>query len=102
MRELKISTKVSEFMIDTGTAYPMAQRQFLEEAVESLRQQGIIFPCMTEWSSPVVIVPKKDGRLRLCVDRRDHYPLPHIDDILYSFKDSTVFSIIDLCIRKRS
>jgi len=54
--------------------------------------------------SPVVIIPKKDGSKRFCVDFRkvnkiteqDSFPIPRNDDILDRLRQSKIFSAIDL------
>ena len=67
------------------------QREALHEEVAKLLEAGFIYPVKeSEWVSPVVITPKKNGKLRVCVDykplnaatKRDHYPLPFQDEIL--------------------
>ena len=65
---------------------------------------GIVRPSTSPWSSPVVIVPKKEGTLRFCVDYRklnnvtvkNSYPLPHVDDIFASLGKAKFLSSFDL------
>jgi len=66
--------------------------------------EGIIRPIESEYASPIVLVKKKSGDLRLCVDYRklnktmvkDNYPLPLIDDLLETLVNKTIFSKLDL------
>ena len=72
--------------------------------LNDLLDRGIITPSMSPWASPVVVVRKKSGELRLCVDyravnaisRRDSFPLPRIDEALDALHGSTFFSSLDL------
>ena len=61
-------------------------------------------PSVSPWASPVVLVPKKDGSLRFCVDYRrlnaltknDVYPLPRVVDIVDKLGDTKYFTTLDL------
>ena len=69
---------------------PFAARQEVARQLESMQKEGVIQPSKSPWSSPVVLVQKKDGTHRFCVDYRglnsitkmDTFPLPCIDDLL--------------------
>ena len=58
----------------------------------------------TSWVSPVLVVPKQNGDIRLCVDMRqankaivrEQHPIPTVDEILYKINGSEVFSKLDL------
>ena len=58
----------------------------------------------TEYVSPLVVVPKADGEVRICVDmrransaiERERHPIPTIEEVLYDLNGSTVFSKLDL------
>ncbi len=83
---------------------PVARRQKVSEMIDAMEKQGVIQPTVCPWASPVVLVPKKDGSLRFCVDyrrlnsvtRKDVYPLPQIDDILDALGEAKYFSTLDL------
>ena len=76
----------------------------VERQVADLVQRGMVEPADGAWSSPVVLVRKKDQSWRLCVDyrwlnaatRKDAYPLPRIDDSLDALAGSMYFSTLDL------
>ena len=67
---------------------------------------GIIQPVEgpASWVNPVVIVPKNNGEIRLCVDMRQanqaimrrRYPIPTVDEVLHTMNGSKVFSKLDL------
>lgn len=64
-------------------------------------QLGAIEPSFSEWSSPVILVPKKDGGLRFCLDLRkvntqakfDPYPMPRVEDL----GKAKFLTTLDLC-----
>ncbi|CAF1231754.1 unnamed protein product [Adineta ricciae] len=76
----------------------------INEQVTEMLDSHIIRPSTSPWSSPVVIIKKKDGSPRFCVDyrrlnlitERDVYPLPRIDDILDKLAGSRYFTTFDL------
>ncbi|CAF4979735.1 unnamed protein product, partial [Rotaria socialis] len=77
--------------------------ELLNTETQKLLKQGIIEPSISPWSSPVVLVKKKDGTHRFCVyftklnaiTIRDHFPLPRIDDIFDQLSDSHFFTTLD-------
>lgn len=107
------TTHAIQHHIDTGSSRPIsspphrtsaAENDLISDLVDDMLAQGIIRPSHSPWSSPVVLVRKKDGTPRFCVDyrklnaatTRDVYPLPRIDDTLHSLGSSRVFSTLDL------
>ena len=69
-----------------------------------MKKGYIIFLSMSPWGAPVLLLKKKDGTLRLCIDFRqlnkeninNKYPLLRIDDLFDKFMDAKIFSNIDL------
>ncbi|KAL1260068.1 hypothetical protein QQF64_007895 [Cirrhinus molitorella] len=69
-----------------------------------MKELGVIVPSTSEWSSPMVIVPKKDGSLLVCIDFRklntskfDAYPMPRVDDLLEKIGRAQYITTLDLC-----
>ena len=106
-------TQLVQHEIDTGDARPIKQRPYrvsnshrveIDRHISNMLDQNIIQVSASPWSSPVVLVKKKDGTTRFCVDyrklnavtRKDSYPLPRIDDALDSLSGSRFFSTLDL------
>lgn len=82
---------------------PFALRPQISKLVDEMLEGGIIQESSSPWASPVVMVKKKDGNLRFCVDyrrlnavtRRDVFPLPRIDDLLDQLAGKAVFLTLD-------
>ena len=106
-------TSLTEMTIDTGDSLPqrvpahrmpLAVRREVAKQLRDMQRAGVIQPSTSPWSCPVVMVKKKDGTQRFCVDYRalnavtkaDTYPLPRIDDLLDQLGDSRYFSTLDL------
>ena len=106
-------TDFVEHHIDTGSAkpvrqplrrFPPAHVQAISDHVDNMLSQGIIEPASSPWASNVVLVRKKDGTFRCCIDyrqlnnvtRKDAYPLQHIDSCLDAMAEAKWFSTIDL------
>ena len=76
----------------------------VEEEVEKMLAGEVIEPSQGPWASPVVLVKKKDGTTRFCVDYRrlnavtikDAYPLPQVEDCLDTMAGAQWFSSMDL------
>jgi hypothetical protein len=98
--------------IDTGTNRPIhtapyrkssKEQEILSVETQKLLEKDIIEHSTSPWSSPVVLVKKKDGTTRFCVDYRrlnqittkDAFPLPRIDDIYDQLTKATYFTKFD-------
>lgn len=79
------------------------EKEVIRNEVKKMLEQGAIRPSSSPWSSPIVLVKKKDGSVRFCIDYRkvnditikDVFPLPRTTDLLESFHGAKIFSTLD-------
>ena len=106
-------THLVEHTIDTANATPVKQRPRRtplafageeENVIKDLEEKGIIRQSSSPWASPIVLVRKKNGKVRPCVDYRKlnsatikyAFPLPRIQDCLDAVSGAKYFSTFDL------
>ena len=82
----------------------LALKDIVMEDLRKLLDAGFIYPISdSEWVSPLVLVPKKNGTWRICVyyrelnkaTKKDHFPLPFIDQVLDGLAGKQFFSFLD-------
>lgn len=108
-----VITTAAQHVIDTGDSTPVGsapyqttpeRREFIQKEIGILLESGKITASTSPWASPVVLVKKKDGSMRFCIDyrklnavtKRDSYPMTRIDDALASMKGMVWFTSLDL------
>ena len=82
----------------------LAQQEEILSQVNELLEKGMIRPSSSPYCLPVLLVQKKDGTYRMCVDYhalnkttiKNRFPVPQIEDIFYKLKGSTYYTCIDL------
>ena len=106
-------THLAHHRIVTTTDTPIRQRAYrtspttkaeIQRQVDDLLERNIIEESHSPWSSPIVLVRKKDNTFRFCVDyrklnavtKRDSHPIPRQDDTLDALSSSSLFSVMDL------
>lgn len=105
-------TSLIKHSIDTGSATPIKQTQYIispyvqkdvHAEIDRLLSIGAIFPCSSPWNNPMICVRKPNGKVRLCLDARklnavtakDAYPQPQLQRILAQLSGTHVLSSID-------
>ena len=106
-------TGVLKHRIPTGEAKPIRQplrrvpyhmQKEMDEQIDNMLKKDVITPSKSPWASGIVLVKKKDGSKRFCVDYRrlnevtikDAYPLPRIDESLDQLAGSKWYSCLDM------
>jgi hypothetical protein len=84
--------------------YAPTQKDELEKQIADMLRRGVIQPSNSPYASPVILVKKKDGGWRMCVDYRylntltikNKFPMPVVDELLDELKGSKFFTKLDL------
>ncbi|GFU51463.1 hypothetical protein TNCV_81081 [Trichonephila clavipes] len=102
---MRIILKDEEPVCQPPRRLAFTERQEVNKQIEEwLNNKGIIHPSSSEYASPIVMVKKKDGSSRMCIDYRllnqklvkDKFPLPLIEDVLDTSQEEKVYSTLDL------
>jgi hypothetical protein len=102
--EHPIKTNDAEPVKQRPTREPLAYSDEEKKAIEDLLKKGVIRKSTSPWASPIVLVKKKSGALRLCIDYRrvnalvkqDGFPLPRVQECLDAVAGDSLFSSFDL------
>ena len=100
----KINMKSNQPTFTKQYPIPMSVEQGLEKEIEKMLANNLIQPSVSSWNSPIMVVLKKDGAIRIVQDLRKinldilscNFPLPRIDNIFQSLRNSKIFSTLDL------
>lgn len=109
IKQFEVKFNIKEGVIPVvrkAYSMPYALKPRVENKLKQMVEVGILKPVThCEWASPIVVVPKKDGDVRICSDFRltvnkalnvDQYPLPTPDDIFASLAGGSIFTVLDL------
>ena len=104
INRFKINTTVEQTIFLPAYRKSMKEREEIKYEISKMLEAKVIRPSNSAWSAPIILIPKKDGTKRMCVDYRklnsitvtENWPLPVIRDILDRLNGSNWFSTLDL------
>lgn len=106
-------TNAAEMNIEVNSKQPVVYRPYrlahkerenVREMVKEMLDAGIVRDSVSEYASPIILVRKKDGKMRMCVDYRmlnsitvkERYPMPNIEDEIARLSGQAYFITLDL------
>ena len=101
--DIKLLT--SEPIRSKGYPVPFKARDVMDSEIKEMIELGVIEKSVSPYSSPVVLVPKKDGSVRLCIDFRkldkatefDAEPMPNMEEVINRMSGHKFFTKMDCC-----
>ena len=103
--EHNIKLLTSDPIRSKGYPIPFKTRDVMESEIKEMLELDVIEPSVSPYSSPVVLVPKKDGSVRFCIDFRklnkvtefDAEPMPNMEEVINRMSGHRYFTKMDLC-----
>ncbi|GBN87132.1 Retrovirus-related Pol polyprotein from transposon 412 [Araneus ventricosus] len=101
---MRIILKDNETVCQSPRRLASTEREEVNKQIGEWLKEGIIRPSSSGYASPIVLVEKKDGTSRMCIDYRklnqklvkDKFPLPLIEDVSDTLQEAKVYSTLDL------
>ena len=103
--EIQVKPDAEPFSLGTARNIPLPLRDKVKQELDVMEAQGVISKVQqpTPWCAGMVVVKKKDGGVRICVDLKplnrcvlkEHHPLPKVNDILGQLTGATMFMKLD-------
>jgi len=102
---IELRSDCRPFAISTPRSVPYPLLGSVKEELDDMVAKGVIFPVSepTDWCSPMVVVPKANKRVRICVDytelnkgvRREVHPMAHVESSLAKLGTGSIFTVLD-------
>ncbi|XP_055542572.1 uncharacterized protein LOC129728180 [Wyeomyia smithii] len=104
VNELRINLTDNEIVCEYPRRLAGLEKEVVKKQIDEWLDEGIIQPSTSEYASPIVVVPKKDGTRRVCVDYRqinkkvvrDKFPTPNVEEQIDQLSEARVYTTLDL------